>query len=848
MLNLLKKKKLNVLKTYNINVNHSYVVEDIRYMKESPEKREESKQTARFNHIYEPERKAEILTNIKTEESESFLSYDNKNVRNVDQSEDTIEIARYLNKGLVKEPENVYEKLYNEISREKKAEKPEENSKIKLTDNLCESKSGVAAHDFMNIDKSKFEYLDITKNERSIQKLHELTQPEIKVDHLNNIKAKPLDNQAYYDIDHQYNFDNNEKNIDSSLVKVDKSLSEENNKVISNINKLIDDEKSETQKLIEKPLFKDISYETKAKDETQDKINKIYSILDDSSKLDYDNSKSKNKYSDKVSKPDMIIPNTAEILNMALELKESKKTIEAMRGVIDDLRREIKLKEEQYKKDISDKTSLQKFEFENILQRQTGLVESLLAEKKQLSTIVEELKEQLNSIDKNNHKKVQAMMDNFDLETKKNKDAWFQAEKLRRKKWEETKIKEIKDMTVKGLEPEIERILTNHKQEVIKMEDRFNEDLRRQREKLNADYERRLGELKDRFIKEKDEALEHERGIAGQRIRNQNERLEDEYNEERRRWNSALQAEIQRLEILREKDKKVYEDQLAKIEERNKLLLDEKESYYKLKISELEKRFGDKIKFDNEEYKIKFDKEKEKFIEDKTKEFEAKTREMKQELLKDRDKQIQIILDKLGEETILERKKIQNECETKADSINKQLRQENEQMKHKIQELSDKVSAESKVRLMLDDGIEGLTRKLQEKERELAKKEKVNMELSNNLSDLNNRYSNITREFNKEKLEIESEYKLRSQKIEGDLKLVNEKLESTKSYYEGKVHELKGHHNNEILDIEDRIKKSLNRKEEMIKKLQEDIQLKDLTIQKYEDLLAKQRKELLMNN
>ena len=53
------------------------------------------------------------------------------------------------------------------------------------------------------------------------------------------------------------------------------------------------------------------------------------------------------------------------------------------------------------------------------------------------------------------------------------------------------------------------------------------------------------------------------------KLRNQSERLEDEITEERRRWNAKLNSEIQRLESLREKDKKIYEDQIIK-KEKNK--------------------------------------------------------------------------------------------------------------------------------------------------------------------------------------------------------------------------------------------------------------------------------------
>ena len=84
------------------------------------------------------------------------------------------------------------------------------------------------------------------------------------------------------------------------------------------------------------------------------------------------------------------------------------------------------------------------------------------------------------------------------------------------------------------------------------------------------DYDNKCDELKKRLTKEKEEAIESEKEITNQRLRNQSERLEDEITEERRRWNAKLNSEIQRLESLREKDKKIYEDQIIKLEERNK--------------------------------------------------------------------------------------------------------------------------------------------------------------------------------------------------------------------------------------------------------------------------------------
>jgi len=597
------------------------------------------------------------------------------------------------------------------------------------------------------------------------------------------------------------------------------------------------------------------------KEQNEDKFRKLHEILesgDDLLKMDHKtNTNNVNGYGDyykyDINNPSLTYTNinntyTAEILNMALELKESKKTISSMKDIIDEIKKESKAKEEFFKKQIEEKLDIQKFEFEKHLEKQKAFIENILADKKKSASAVTELTEKLEIAEKSGQKKVSQMLENFELELKKNKDAWFQAEKMRRKKWEETKIKEIKEMTIKGMEPDFQRILERNKHEIQMIEDKALNDQRKLREKLSEEFEKRLNEAKERLTKEKEEALEHERNLSSQRQRNQSERLEEENAEERRRWTAKLQDEVQRLEKLRENDKKIYEDHITKIEERNIKLLEEKENFYKLKISEMEKRFDDKIQSEQNDLLLKFAKEKEKFIEEKTKDYEQKFKETKHELIKDRDKQLQLVIDKLGEETLKEKKKMLMECEVKADIINKQIRQDNDVMSKKIQELSDKLAAESKVRLMLDSNLDSLSRKLQDKETLLTKKESQILEITAKYNDISDKYSNIAREFSKEKIEVEHDFKSKLQKLESEMKLLAEKNDNLKIQYNNKLKESQKEYESEIIKIEEKIKSSISKKDDIIRKLQEESQVKELTVKKLEELLAKQRMELLKNN
>ena len=50
--------------------------------------------------------------------------------------------------------------------------------------------------------------------------------------------------------------------------------------------------------------------------------------------------------------------------------------------------------------------------------------------------------------------------------------------------WEEIKIKEIKELTAKGLEPEVEKIISNHKTEMSAMEEKYLLEMKTMKEKI----------------------------------------------------------------------------------------------------------------------------------------------------------------------------------------------------------------------------------------------------------------------------------------------------------------------------------------------------------------------------
>ena len=579
-----------------------------------------------------------------------------------------------------------------------------------------------------------------------------------------------------------------------------------------------------------------------------EKFNQMISYLDEKNKYsNNDNDLNTSSQRNNANTTKVSPCTNPETLNMAVELKECKKTIETMKIIIEELRKDNKLKDEHFNLTINEKINTLKYEYENTMKNNSMLIESLINEKTKLLDEKIKIEEQLSNNEKEYNKKLISMMENFDLERKKDKEAWYTAEKARKKKWEEQKIRDIKENTIKGLEPEIEKILQNHKSELFELEEKLVEELKKQREKLINQHELKISELREKYTKEKEESVENEKSMFSQRMRSQNERFENEHNEERRRWSSNLNAEISRIELLREKDKKQYDDDLRKNEDRFKKILEERDSYYKGKMGEIESRLIEKNKIEIDDIKLKLKKEKELFIDEKQKEYDIKYNNMKLEINKDKEKQLELIINKLGDETIMERRKIQVECENKADSINRTLKIENEQIKQKINELNEKLSAESKVRLMLDDTLDELSKKVASFEKDNFYKDKKIMELTSTYNDLQLRFNSIHIDSEKKKNYIENEYQIKLEKSKQEIKLLNEKNEALKNYYEGKIIENKNNYDYQINIIDTKVKKKLDSREEIISQLQDDLHMKEVAIQKYEELLAKQRKELLMN-
>ncbi|KAG9473488.1 hypothetical protein GDO78_004014 [Eleutherodactylus coqui] len=133
------------------------------------------------------------------------------------------------------------------------------------------------------------------------------------------------------------------------------------------------------------------------------------------------------------------------------------------------------------------------------------------------------------------------------LEMKKLQELMTSTEKVRRDKWIDEKTKKIKEITVKGLEPEIQRLISKHKQEIRKLKALHEAELLQSDERAAQRYVRQAEELRQNLEREKEEGSQRERELAKQRYEKQLVQEEQSLQEQRRRLYSEVSEEKERL-------------------------------------------------------------------------------------------------------------------------------------------------------------------------------------------------------------------------------------------------------------------------------------------------------------
>nr|XP_031325176.1 centrosomal protein of 131 kDa isoform X9 [Camelus dromedarius] len=234
-------------------------------------------------------------------------------------------------------------------------------------------------------------------------------------------------------------------------------------------------------------------------------------------------------------------------MRLQLEVEEKKQAMVLLQRALAQQRDLTVRRVKETEKELGRQLRQQREHYEATIQRHLSFIDQLIEDKKALGEKCEALVAELKQGDQRRKDREAQMQEQHELEIKKLKELMSATEKVRREKWISEKTRKIKEITVKGLEPEIQKLIARHKQEVKKLKSQHAAELLQADERAAQRYGRQAEELRQHLEREKEALGRQEWERAQQRFEQHLEQEQRALEQQRRRLHSEVAEEKERL-------------------------------------------------------------------------------------------------------------------------------------------------------------------------------------------------------------------------------------------------------------------------------------------------------------
>lgn len=533
------------------------------------------------------------------------------------------------------------------------------------------------------------------------------------------------------------------------------------------------------------------------------------------------------------------------IQTLTIELTSTKQDLEAIRKAFEDERNSSKQREAEVMAQICNKEQEFSTQIAEGMSRQQETISRLLSDKQALSEQVASLASQLRMADTKAKAVVDELKTKFRQEMREAQTQWLAVEKGKRDKWKADKEKEIKEITIRGLEPEVERMLSKQREDKAKMEAESSEQIRKEKARLESDYTIKLEEFKQRLLNENESLLTKEKTFMKQHFEALTKEASIQAVKQAQDTDAKWRREMEEERSKRTKESEYWEGRLQQYQResqdnvaRIKADFDEERREWKARVEAERHRV---IGVAGEEEKMM----KKRLEADLDREYKRKAEEAKAMAIKERDEQIQMIIDKLLKEKA-------EEVEQAIQSERSKVKQKKSQIEADLGDLRTELTV-YKERLIEEKSKQSkLIEECAAKDRTVDNLLKENEDQRQQIVKLKARVKGLEQETESHRVTIKAMEKsfndqldLEKRKAYESRKEVHDLMIQHKEEKDMMVRDLEERQINEIEGLETRIKGVLDRKEREIQDLREELAEKEAICLKYEQLLEKQRRELL---
>uniref|UniRef100_A0A8C3T4Y9 Centrosomal protein 131 n=1 Tax=Chelydra serpentina TaxID=8475 RepID=A0A8C3T4Y9_CHESE len=525
---------------------------------------------------------------------------------------------------------------------------------------------------------------------------------------------------------------------------------------------------------------------------------------------------------------------TSSIVRLKLEVEEKKRAITLLQTALAQQRELTVRHVKETEKELSHQLQLQREQYEAAIQRHLAFIDQLIDDKKVLSEKCEAVVAELKQVDQKYTKKISHMQEQHELEIKKLKELMSATEKIRREKWIDEKTKKIKEITVKGLEPEIQKLIAKHKQEIKKLKTLHEAELLQADERAAQRYIRQTEELRELLEREKEEQGQRERELARQRYEKHLEQEEQARQQQRRRLYSEVAEEKERLNQQAARQRAELEELRRQLEENGSIVSKALKEEYEKGKEEQERRhqaevkvLKDRLEIEKQAWEANYMKKEEAWL-------LSRERELKEEVRKERDKEIELVIQRLEADM----SSTKEECERVAENRIKRVRdkyeaelQELERSERKLQERCNELKGRLAEREGENMHLQGLVK---HKEQEVEDIRKVKDQLAKERSSL----SEVIRQ----------EFADRLVGTEEENKRLKAEMSEMRARQRLELDRIARDKDEELEEVHKRVKMAIVKKEETVNVLRKQYEAAVKRADHLEALLEQQRKQLLATN
>ncbi|XP_075418454.1 centrosomal protein of 131 kDa isoform X6 [Tenrec ecaudatus] len=505
---------------------------------------------------------------------------------------------------------------------------------------------------------------------------------------------------------------------------------------------------------------------------------------------------------------------TTAVMRLRLEMEEKRQAVALLQQALAQQRaltaRQVKEAEQELRRQLRQ----QKDHYEATIQRHLNFIDQLIQDKKALGEKCEAVVAELRQGDRRWKEKEAQMQAQHELELKKLRELTRASEKVRRERWVQEKTRKIKELTVKGLEPEIQRLIAQHKQEVKKLKSLHEAELLQAEARAAQRCEHQAEQLRARLQQEQEALGQRERELTQQRfeqhleqeqraLEQQRRRLYNEVAEERERLGQQAARQRAELEALRQQLEESGVAAGRALRAECERTAEEQERRHQAELQALK----DQLESERQTWEASSAKKEEAWL-------LSRERELKEELRKGRDKDIELVIRRLEADMTQAREEVERAADSRVLRLRDQLEAERLELVQSERRLQGRCS-ELQSRLGEAEGEAGrLQGLLRQKERALEDARAENEQLAAGPS------GQAARQFAEQLAAAEGE----SQRLRAELgRLAREKQD-------------------ELEEVHRRVKLALARKEEAVRTLREQHEAAVKRADHLEELLEEHRR------